>query len=112
MRLIGNQGSEGSAQAAGARARVPPRTAAEDRVRVRVGCLRSQKARVLYPEIVVALMPCPYRRPSGSARWQPKKTLWPSRNVTGLASRRAASVLRTPTRGGLPKERFAVPEHA
>jgi hypothetical protein len=40
MRLIGSQGYEGSAQAAGGRAGVPPCTAAEDRVRVRVDCLR------------------------------------------------------------------------
>src|SRR5262249_24393243 len=44
MRLIGNQGYEGSAQAAGARAEVPPCTAADDRLRVRVDCLRPQAA--------------------------------------------------------------------
>ena len=41
-RLIGGQDSGGSAQAAGARAGVPPCPAAEDRVRVRAGRLWRQ----------------------------------------------------------------------
>ena len=43
--LSATRTSEGSTQAAGARARVPPRPAAEDRVRVRVDRLWRQAPR-------------------------------------------------------------------